>query len=167
MATGRKRIDAAEARGQNDARHDLIFTSRYSKNVLMSQQTCTVRENRHKLKKLLAIAESRHSFIEKKCLNGLISVFLLLSAEVIGIDGKEHTGCYLQFDDALEAFFDHFDDITAPYVNTDKNKLLYALFHPQWGLCVYVIQHDDCNKRFIVLYPDEFAMEIFLDTHLL
>ena len=79
MATGRKRIDAAEARGKNDARCDLIFTSRYSKNVLMSQQICTVSENRHKLEKLLVIAESRNSFVEEKRLNGLISGFDLLS----------------------------------------------------------------------------------------
>ena len=130
-----------------------------SKNVLISQQTCTVRENRHKLEKLLAIAESRKSFVEKKCLNGLISVFDLLSVDVVGIDGKEHTGCYLQFNDALKAFFDHFDDIKAPYVNTVKNKKGFMLFCIHNGTYVFMLY-----KRFIVLRPDEFAMEIFLDT---
>lgn len=165
METGRKIIDVTTLRGKNDARHDLILNSRYSKTVLKSQQTCNVRENRHKLEKLLAIAErERNCDLEKKRLNGLISVFDLLIADLIGIDGKEHTGCYLQFDDALEAFFDHFHDIKAPYLNTDKNKLLYALLHEKWGLCVYVVQHEDSSKRFLVLRPDEFDMEIFLDT---
>ena len=41
---GRKRLNPSALRGKNDARKELVVNSRYSKNVLKSQQTCSVLE---------------------------------------------------------------------------------------------------------------------------
>lgn len=50
---GRKRLNPSALRGKNDARKELVVNSRYSKNVLKSQQTCSVLEISKKLEKLL------------------------------------------------------------------------------------------------------------------
>lgn len=87
-----------------------------------------------------------------------------MTADAIGTDGKEHTSCFIRFDDALEVFFDGFENVITPYLNTDKDKFLYALLHEQWGLCVYLCTHAGRNERFIVMRPDEVDMELFLDS---
>ena len=50
-----------------------------------------------------------------------------------------------------------------PYLNTDKDKFQYALLNEQWGLCVYIITHEESKTRFVVLRPDEIDLELFLD----
>ena len=145
-------IDSFSRRGNNAARQELIVNSRYSKRVLKSQQTCSIRENRSKLEGLLVDAENRSKNNDKKHrINGLLSVWDLLTADAIGTDGKEHTMSFLPFSDALEAFFDCFEDMEPPYLNTDKDKFQYALLHGQWGLCVYIITHEEKKEKFIVL----------------
>ena len=168
---GRKRKDFTAYRGKNDSRKELISNSRYSQRVLKSQQTCSISENRHKLEKFLSDETSslddcggkqRESM--KNCIEGLLTVWDLLTADAIGTDGKEHTSCFLRFDDALEAFCDRFKNIEPPYLNTDKDKFQYALLNEQWGLCVYIITHEESKTRFVVLRPDEIDLELFLDT---
>ncbi len=159
---GRKRKDFTAYRGKNDSRKELISNSRYSQRVLKSQQTCSITENRHKLEKFLSDETSPES--KKNRIEGLLTVWDLLTADAVGTDGKEHTSCFLRFDDALEAFFDRFKNIEPPYLNTDKDKFQYALLHEQWGLCVYIITHEESKTRFVVLRPDEIYLELFLDT---
>lgn len=73
-------------------------------------------------------------------INGLLSVWDMLTADGVGSDGKEYTSCFMPFSDALEVYYNLFQDIIKPpYINTDKDKFLYALVHEQWGLCVYII----------------------------
>ena len=99
---------------------------------------------------------------KKNRIEGLLTVWDLLTADAVGTDGKEHTSCFLRFDDALEAFFDRFKNIEPPYLNTDKDKFQYALLHEQWGLCVYIITHEESKTRFVVLRPDEIDLSCFL-----
>ena len=68
----------------------------------------------------------------------------------------------MAFDEALEIFL-AFQNKAPPFINTDKNKLTYALLHQDWGLCVYIIYVKSLNKKFIVLRPDSYGIEIFLD----
>ena len=70
---------------------------------------------------------------------------------------------FVTFDEAEEIFF-AFQDKTPPFVNTDRDKFTYALLHQNWGLCVYIIYIKSLNKRFIILRPDSFGIEVFLDT---
>ena len=86
-------------------------------------------------------------------------------ANAIGKDGEEYSKCFIPFDDALESFYDSFEEVSVrpPFLNTDKDKFLYALVHEQWRLCVYVVRHEDRNQRFIVVRPDELDMRLFLD----
>ena len=87
-----------------------------------------------------------------------------MTADAIGTDGKEHTSCFLRFADALKAFFDGFENVEPPYLNTNKGKFQCALLHERWGLCVYIITHEESKTRFVVLRPDEIDFELFLDT---
>jgi hypothetical protein len=162
-----EKTNSSKLTGKNDARHGIILNSRYSKRVLKSQQTCSIRENRSKLVSLLTEAEKNTSKTHSEKgnrLNGLLSVWDLLTADAVGTDGKEHTMSFLPFGDALEAFSDCFESVRPPYLNTDKDKFQYSLLHEQWGLCIYIITHEERNQRFIVLRPAEIDMELFFDT---
>ena len=163
---GRKRINPSNLRGKNDARQQLIINSRYSNKVLKSQQTCSISENRNKLEKLIAASNGKASYNKEyqNRLLGLLSVWDNLVADNIGVNGKEYTTCYLRFEDALEMFYSCFESIDFPYLNTDKDKFVYALLNEQWGLCVYVITLEEINDKWLVLRPDEISMELFLDA---
>ena len=173
MATkaGRPRISESELRWKNDARNELIFNSRYSNRVVKSQQTCTVRENRRKLENILAQTAVQGQLNDtsgnqtRNRINGLLSVWDMLTADAVEKDGKEHTSFFVAFDDALEVFYNSYEEINVkpPYLNTDKDRLLYALLNKQWGLCVYIVTDKDRDERFIVIRPDEVDMELFLD----
>ena len=164
---GRKRKHESELRGTNDARQELVFNSKYSNRVVKSQQTCTVRENRRKLEKLLehSSVDTNVRVQKRNRIKGLLSVWDMLTADAVGKDGKEHTSCFVAFGDALEMYYDSQEEIIKrpPYINTDKDQFMCALLHEEWGLCVYILTHEDRKKRFIVVRPDEVDMELFLD----
>ena len=73
----------------------------------------------------------------------------MLTADAVGKDGKEHTSCFVAFDDALEMYYDSQEEIIKrpPYINRDKDQFMYALLHEQWGLCVYILTHEDRKKK--------------------
>ena len=117
---GRKRTSEKELRGKNDARKDLINILRYSERVVKSHQTCTIRENRHKLENLL-IHESTNPkesdafrLQTRNRINGLLSVWDMLTADGIGTDGKEYTSCFVSFNDALEVYYNSFEEVIKP-----------------------------------------------------
>lgn len=141
---------------------------------MKSQQTCSVLEISQKLKKLLE--KSNESQLSqgnsKECtageshrnrLLGLMAVWNEQTADAIGMDGKEYTKFFLKFDDALDSFFSFFSHIQKPYLNTDKDKFLYALLHAQWGLCVYIITLEETKEKLIIVRPDNHDMDIFLE----
>ena len=164
---GRKRKHESELRGTNDARQELVFNSKYSNRVVKSQQTCTVRENRRKTGKTVrTLSVDTNVRVQKRNrIKGLLSVWDMLTADAVGKDGKEHTSCFVAFDDALEMYYDSQEEIIKrpPYINTDKDQFMCALLHEEWGLCVYILTHEDRKKRFIVVRPDEVDMELFWD----
>ena len=166
---GRQRTSEKELlRGKNDARKDLVNISRYSESVVKSQQTCTIRENRNKLENLLSQSANQSDTFRLQAsnrINGLLSVWDMLTADGIGTNGKEYTSCFVTFNDALEVYYNSFQEvIEPPYINTEKDKFLYAVVHKQWGLCVYIVTHEYKNERMIVLRPDGVDMELFLDN---
>lgn len=60
----------------------------------------------------------------------------------ISEDGKEVPNSYLKFEDALE----HFLGFDTGYVSCLKfsynvKRFQYALLHPKYGLCVYILIH--------------------------
>ena len=97
-------------------------------------------------------------------LNGLLAVWDNLTANSVGLDGKEYTSCYLQFDVAMEIFFSFYENVGYPFLNTDKDKFMYALLHEKWGLCIYLVTLEGANEKWIVLKSDEVDMELFLDA---
>ena len=173
---GRKRLNPTALRGKNDARKNLIVNSRYSENVLKSQQTCSVLGNRQKLEKLILERETLLNKSQvsqedgKECtsescrcrLLGLMAVWNELTADAVGIDGKEYSKFFLKFDEALDIYFSFYSHIQKPYLNTDKDKFLYALLHAEWGLCVYIITLQETKERIILIRPDNVDMDIFL-----
>ncbi len=62
----------------------------------------------------------------------------------------------------MELYFSYLNK-NPPFVNTDQDKFQYALLHSKWGLCVYVVYIKILRKRYIVLRPDEFGLELFLE----
>ena len=139
---GRKRKHESELRGTNDARQELVFNSKYSNRVVKSQKTCTVRENRRKLEKLLEQSSVDTNVRVQKTnrIKGLLSVWDMLTADAVGKDGKEHTSCFVAFDDALEMYYDSQEEIIKrpPYINTDKDQFMCALLHEELGtMCVH------------------------------
>ena len=169
---GRKRLNPSALRGKNDARKEFVVNSRYS-TFLKSQQTCSVLEISQKLEKLLE--KSNESQLSqgnsKECtageshrnrLLGLMAVWNELTVDAIGMDGKEYTNFFLKFDNALDSFFLFYIHIQKPYLNTDKDKFLYALLHAQWWLCVYIITLEETKEKLIIVRPNNHDMDIFL-----
>ena len=159
IKVGRPRKVQSELRSKNDARADLIRQARFSENVCKSLQPCAVKDNRRVLEKLL----QERSSAKKKKIEGLLAVFDLLKSNHVAEDGKEYDCSFVTSDEAEEMFF-AFQDKTPPFVNTDRDKFTYALLHQNWGLCVYIIYIKSLNKKFIILRPDSFGIEVFLDT---
>ena len=56
-------------------------------------------------------------------------IIIMLTTDAVGKDGKEHTSFFVAFDDALEVFYNSYEEINVKpqYLNTDKDRLLYAL----------------------------------------
>ena len=44
----------------------------------------------------------------------------------------------------------------------ERKRFKELLCHPRYGLCIYITENQ-CNKKFIVLRPDEFDLELFLE----
>jgi hypothetical protein len=157
---GRPRILHSELRSKNDARADLIRQARFSEYVSKSLQPCAVKDNRRVLEKLL---QEKSNEKKKQQIQGLLEIFDLLHSNYVAENGREYDRSFVAFDEAMEIFF-AFQDKAPPFVNTDKNKLTYALLHQDWGLCVYIIFVKGLNKKFIVLRPDSFGIEVFLNV---
>lgn len=159
IKVGRPRKIHSELRSKNDARADLIRQARFSGHVSRSLQPCAIKDNRRVLEKIL---QEKSSEKKKQKIQGLLAVFHLLKSNYVAEDGREYDCSFVAFDEAMEIFF-AFQDKAPPFVNTDKNKLTYALLHQDWGLCVYIIYVKSLDKKFIVLRPDSFGIEVFLN----
>lgn len=122
-----------------------------TRNVLKSLQPCSLKENRHVLHNILEKTKASQNDQQNRIL-GLIAVFDAIQCEHIGRDGKAYHNSFVRFDAAMELFFAYHNK-GAPFVNTDKDKFLYALLHEKWGLCIYVVFVEHLNHRLIVLRP--------------
>lgn len=164
--TGRPRLKETELRGKNDARAELTARARVAcgetRNVLKSLQPCSLKDNRRVLHNILEKTKASQNDQKNRIL-GLIAVLDAIQCEHIGRDGKAYHNSFVRFDAAMELFFAYHNK-GAPFVNTDKDKFLYALLHEKWGLCVYVVFVEHLNHRLIVLRPDSCNIETFLDT---
>lgn len=119
-----------------------------------------MKDNRLVLEKLL---QERTNPKKEQKIEGLLAVFDLLKSNHVAENGKEYDCSFVAFDEAEEIFF-AFQDKTPPFVNTDRDKFTYALLHEEWGLCIYIIYIKSLNKKFIILRPDSFGIEVFLNT---
>ena len=157
--TGRPHAaESAVHRDKNDARRDLMKNARVSRNVAKSLQPCLLKDNQSVLKSLLEVQKNekkRHKIL------GLIAVLQFLQSNHVAQDGKEYDQSFLPFDEALELFF-LYKGQSPPFNNTEKDAFQYALLHPKWGLCVYIVFIEIINSRFIVLRPDGFCLGVFL-----
>ncbi|CAB4042502.1 Transient receptor potential cation channel subfamily A member 1 [Paramuricea clavata] len=95
-------------------------------------------------------------------IQGLLAVLDMLKSNYVAEDGKEYDCSFLAFDEAAEIFF-AFQNKAPPFINTDKNSFTYSLLHAEFGLCVYIIYVKSLNNTFVVLRPDSFGIEVFLD----
>ena len=87
----------------------------------------------------------------------------MLKSNHVAENGTEYDCSFVAFDEAEEFFF-AFQDKAPPFVNTDRDKFTYALLHEDWGLCVYIIYIKSLNKKFIILRPNSFGIEVFQNT---
>lgn len=162
---GRPRLKETELRGKNDARAELTANARVAcgetRNVLKSLQPCSLKDNRRVLHNILE-RTSPSQLDQKNKILGLIAVLDAIQCEQIGQDGKAYDRSFLRFDEAVELFFAHYNK-GPPFVNTDKDKFMYAILHEKWGLCVYVVFVEHVHHRLIVLRPDSCNLETFLD----
>ena len=142
---GRPHLAESEIyRGKNDARRDLMKNARLSRNVTKSLQPCLLKDNENVLTNLLQVEK-----IEK------------IRKNHVAQDRKEYDQSFLPFDEALALFF-LYKGQSPPFNNTDKDAFQYALLHPKWGLCVYIVFVEILNSRFIVLRLDGFCLGVFL-----
>ena len=49
------------------------------------------------------------------------------------------------------------------FIKTEKDHFQYTFLHESWGLCVHVIYVRTLQQKYIVLRPDEFGFELFLE----
>ena len=161
---GRKRTEPDALRSKNQKRSELIFRSRYSDRVLRSQQKCLVAENRSKLEKLIEKSKQGQCRVAMNDrLLGTLAVWDQLIADTVGANGEDCTTALLKFDEAMDIFYSYFSNVNRPYLNTDRDKLQYALLHEEWGLCVCIVTLEGMNEKLIILRPDSFEIERFFD----
>ena len=158
-------ITFTELQGKNDAQAELTANARIAcsetRNVLKSLQPCSLKDNRRVLHSILEKINPPNLKQKNKIL-GLLAVLDAIQCERIGQDGKTYDNSFLCFDSAMELFFAHCNK-GPPFINTDKDKFLYAMLHEKWRLCVYVVFMEHLNRRLIVLRPDSCNIETFLD----
>ena len=157
-------LKETELRGKNDAPAELMTNARVAcgeTNVLKSLQPCSLKDNPGVLHNILERTSPSNQDQKNKIL-GLIAVLDAIQCEHIGQDVKTYNGSFLRFDEAMELFFAHYNK-APPFINTDKDKFLYAMLHGKWGLCVYVVFIEHLNHRLVVLRPDSCNIETFLD----
>ena len=158
---GRPRCQQQILRGKNDARADLMQQSRVCNIVLKSLQMCMLRDNHQVLSRLISREENEATLKANKC-KGLIAVLNVLKSEQIAENGQVYDSSFLPFDEAMELYYSYLGR-ESPFIKTDKDHFQYALLHESWGLCVYVIYVRTLQQKYIVLRPDEFGLELFLE----
>ena len=144
---GRPRLKETELRGKNDARAELTANACVAcgetKNVLKSLQPCSLKDNRRVLHKILDKTSLSNNEQKNKIL-GLIAVLDAIQCEHIGQDGKTYDTSFLPFNEGMELFFAYYNK-GPPFINTEKDKFLYAMLHEKSGLCVYVVFMEHLN----------------------
>ena len=162
---GRPKLKETELRRKNDGRPELTAKARVTcgetRHVLKSLQPCSLRNNRHVLQHIVQQTSPSNDDKRKK-IAGLLAVLDALQCEHIGVDGKAYDNSILRFEEAMELFFAHHNK-GQPFINTDKDKFLYALLHEEWGLCVYIVFVECLNQRLVILRPDSCNLDTFLD----
>eukprot|EP00794_Sanderia_malayensis_P000902 gene902-205_t len=93
----------------------------------------------------------------------ILAVWDQLIADMVGTNGEDCTNAFLKFDEAMDIFYSYFDNVDRPYLNTDRDKLQYALLHEEWGLCVCIVTFEETNERLIILRPEIFELDTFFD----
>ena len=63
---------------------------------------------------------------------------------------------------SLFASYNLKSSIKQPNSKDERKRFKELLCHPRYGLCIYITENH-CNKKFIVLRPDEFDLELFLE----
>ena len=94
---------------------------------------------------------------------GTLAVWDQLIADTVGANGEDCTTAFLKFDEAMDIFYSYFSNVDRPYLNTDRDKLQYALLHEERGLCVCIVTLEGMNEKLIILRTDSFEIDRFFD----
>ena len=158
-SSGDVEISEKLPRGKNDLRADLMAQSRIAPNVLVSQQSCSLREN---FGTLLKLRQSAKIESEINKINGLMAVLQHLASLKIDQTGKEISRSFLTTEDALELYLGYDTEyVTGTCSRYDRQRFQYALLHPKYGLCVYIINPPQCDSGYIVLRSDDVDLSSF------
>lgn len=153
---------------KNKVRTDIRRSSKFSEQVLTSQQTCALSENETILSTRIDSLEGHVNKIAEKFsptetnvnnLKGLRAIFQILMANIDCNDRT--TRCsYMDFEEAFAMFLSfHPSKTTGSLKNHEEKKAFKELLcHPNYGLAVYIILN-----KFIVLKSSETDLEYFME----
>ena len=126
--------------------------------IVTSQQSCTLEQNRHVIEEELSRAiseEKKHKF------QGLLYVFDQLFLPVQDANAKTRIRSSIPFQEALEyflAFQPHHSGAPSKYQRVAFRE---ALLHEKHGLRINIIRITE-GFEYVALHPDEVDLESFL-----
>jgi hypothetical protein len=149
---------------KNKIRSETRRNSKFSDQVLKSQQTCALSENENILSTKIDNLEGRAGRFSPtethvNNLKGLRAVFQNMMANIN--DDNRITRCsYMDFDQAHAMFLSfHPSKTNASLTNHEEKKIFKELLcHPNHGLAVYIVLN-----KFIVLKSSETDLEHFIE----
>ena len=132
---------------------------RIRKAVLSSLQSLKLKENLSVLEDKIAKVSSGSQLWEH--LRGLRAILDCLLANVACSDGSTRVASYIEFEEAYHLFLGYCTFGSTNIKDTDKKKhFKEMLLHPNYGLCVYLVDTLKGNL-FVILRSDDVDLEDF------
>ena len=154
----------ADKNSHNAARAGVRKHSRVSPNVVVSLQSCDLKDNSSVLESKIDKAENEK---HRQRLQGLKAILDVLLSQIdnSGNVMPDYTQSFMSFSDAFEQFLGFQPGTSIETAISDERKNFKELLcHPDNGLCVYIVFNPFTGNSFIALRPDEVSLGNFFDT---
>ena len=129
-----------------------------------SLQNCRIGENLDVINSFIKQYTNNQTHCELLFhLQGLKAILEILLAD-IPHGNRTVRLSFMTFDEGFSLFASYNPKSSIMQLNSkdERKRFKELLCHPWYGLCIYITENH-CNKKFIVLRPDEFDLKLFLE----
>ena len=144
-------------------KNDLRSSTRQLSKVIRSCQSCDPEQNLKILNchiSQLEISKSSITEAQVNHLRGLRAVLQMLLASYSFEDGRDVRLSYMKLTDAFSLFLAYQPSSNQMSVKAKERKdhFKYLVFHPKFGLSVYIVKEE-----YLLLRPKDIGLELFLE----